>query len=87
MGGAVSTLASVDVLKKVNGAVPVYSWTLGSPRVGNPDFASWYQSKSGVKHSQRIVNWHDEGMMFLFIIIVIYYCCYSCFCFCFCFCF
>lgn len=60
LGGALSTLASVDVYMNISGAVPVYSWTLGSPRVGNGKFANWYQDSSGIKHSQRIVNWHDE---------------------------
>ena len=70
-----STLASVDVYKQVNGAVPVYSWTLGSPRVGNGHFADWYPT-SGVIHSQRIVNWKDVGMLFFLISFFFFYCYY-----------
>ena len=64
LGAALSTLASVDVYKNVSGEVPIYSWTLGSPRVGNGPFSTWYESDSGIKHSQRIVNWKDEGSTF-----------------------
>eukprot|EP00008_Paramoeba_atlantica_P008627 CAMPEP_0201491408 /NCGR_PEP_ID=MMETSP0151_2-20130828/29730_1 /ASSEMBLY_ACC=CAM_ASM_000257 /TAXON_ID=200890 /ORGANISM="Paramoeba atlantica, Strain 621/1 / CCAP 1560/9" /LENGTH=288 /DNA_ID=CAMNT_0047877755 /DNA_START=30 /DNA_END=896 /DNA_ORIENTATION=- len=57
LGGALSTLASSEVY--TNTSSRVYSWTLGSPRVGNKDFSSWYHDESGVIHAQRITNWHD----------------------------
>ena len=57
LGGAVATLAGVDVHQNVSGSV--YSWTLGSPRVGNANFANWYTPYSGVRHNQRITNNKD----------------------------
>lgn len=59
MGAALATLASVDIQRNVSGTVPVYAWNLGSPRVGNAQFADWYRNSSGIAHSQRIVNWKD----------------------------
>jgi len=57
LGAAVATLAGVDIYKNVSSTV--YSWTLGSPRVGNPAFADWYTPYSGVVHNQRITNNKD----------------------------
>lgn len=50
----------VDIYYNVSGSV--YSWTLGSPRVGNGHFADWYPT-SGVAHTQRITNWRDVGSL------------------------
>jgi len=56
LGGAVATLAAVDIYYNVSGNV--FSWTLGSPRVGNGHFAEWYPT-CGIQHTQRITNWKD----------------------------
>jgi hypothetical protein len=57
LGGAVATLASVDIKKSVGSNT--FLWTYGCPRVGNPDFATWFPTGANIIHVQRVVNWHD----------------------------
>jgi predicted lipase len=58
LGASLATLASVDILNNLTSNAPVYTWTIGSPRVGNNEFSDWYLQNT-VQHNQRIVNWHD----------------------------
>jgi len=57
LGGALATLAGIDIEKNVSGKV--YTWNLGSPRVGNKAFSQWYLGSAEIAHSQRIVNNRD----------------------------
>jgi len=58
LGAALATLAGPDVAMNVS-KTKVYTWNLGSPRVGNHAFSLWYQSSGLIVHSQRIVNNRD----------------------------
>jgi hypothetical protein len=60
-GGALSTLAALDIAVNTGFKNPiVYSY--GSPRVGDPEFASMFNRT--VKNSIRIVNIHDSFSTF-----------------------
>jgi hypothetical protein len=56
LGGAIATLAAVDIAKHTPFHHPKV-YTFGAPRVGNPTFA--YAYNSNIKESIRIVNVHD----------------------------
>ncbi|MGC5328310.1 lipase family protein [Brevibacillus sp. SYSU BS000544] len=56
-GGALSVLAALDIAVNTKFKNPIV-YTYGSPRVGNPDFASRFNQV--VKNSVRIVNIHDS---------------------------
>ena len=60
LGGALATLAGADIkIYLKNSATKVYLYTLGSPRVGNPEFANelFTLFKSGRYY--RIINYDD----------------------------
>ncbi len=56
LGGALATLAALDIAMNTGCKNPIV-YTYGSPRVGDPDFASL--SNQTVKKSIRIFNVHD----------------------------
>lgn len=56
-GGALSTLAALDIAVNTGFKNPIV-YTYGSPRVGDPDFAS--KLNQTVKKSIRVVNIHDS---------------------------
>jgi predicted lipase len=56
LGAALATLAALD-LKANFPQLNIILYNFGSPRVGNTDFASYYQSKIGT--SWRITNNRD----------------------------
>ncbi|WP_373233240.1 lipase family protein [Cohnella sp.] len=56
-GGALATLAALDIAVNTKFNEPVV-YTYGSPRVGDPVFASRFNQF--VTHSERIVNIHDS---------------------------
>jgi len=58
LGGAMSTLAAVD-LTQGEGYSDITHYTFGSPRTGNPTFASAYQSLVGSGQRIRVVNNND----------------------------
>ncbi|WP_433753400.1 lipase family protein [Paenibacillus amylolyticus] len=55
-GGALATLAALDIAVNTGFKHP-FVYTYGSPRIGDPNFVSRFNST--VKHSTRIVNIHD----------------------------
>jgi len=46
LGGALATLGAVDLVQSgiIPSTIPVSVYTFGSPRVGNPSFATWYET-------------------------------------------
>lgn len=56
-GGVLATLAALDIAVNTKFKNPIV-YTYGSPRVGDPSFASRFNQV--VTHSQRIVNIHDS---------------------------
>lgn len=56
-GGALATLAALDIAVNTGFVDPIL-YTYGSPRVGDPEFASRFNQ--AVKNSMRIVNIHDS---------------------------
>jgi predicted lipase len=56
-GGALATLAALDIAVNTKFKNPIV-YTYGSPRVGNPSFASRFNQ--AITHSERIVNIHDS---------------------------
>eukprot|EP01095_Lingulamoeba_sp_RSL-Kostka_P017157 TRINITY_DN873_c0_g1_i1.p1 TRINITY_DN873_c0_g1~~TRINITY_DN873_c0_g1_i1.p1 ORF type:complete len:280 (-),score=89.71 TRINITY_DN873_c0_g1_i1:173-1012(-) len=55
LGAAISVLCAVDLVEQGYDNVNVYNY--GLPRVGNQDFANYYNSK--VPNTFRVVNGHD----------------------------
>lgn len=56
-GGALATLAALDIASNTDFMYPIV-YTYGSPRVGDPNFASRFDQL--VENSVRIVNIHDS---------------------------
>jgi len=56
LGGALATLAAIDVHHNITG-FNYELWTFGSPRVGNKDFSSYFETK--IPSSFRVTNQKD----------------------------
>jgi len=57
LGGALAVLCGNDLAMHLNSAVPIYVWTYGAPRVGNLNFANFFDLH--VTESWRTVNQRD----------------------------